>query len=47
MSPVSMQSILKEEGIAGLFLGLTPRIGRAIVSGAIQFATYETVKGRK
>lgn len=38
------QTILLEEGVRGLFLGLTPRIGRSVLSGAIQFATYETVK---
>ncbi len=34
----------KEEGLSGLFAGVTPRIGKAILSGAIQFATYEETK---
>lgn len=34
----------KDEGISGLFAGVTPRIGKSILSGAIQFATYEETK---
>jgi Mitochondrial carrier protein len=34
----------EREGISGLFAGATPRVGKAIVSGAIQFATYEETK---
>lgn len=34
----------KEEGVAGLFAGATPRVGKAMLSGAIQFATYEETK---
>jgi len=34
----------KEEGLAGLFAGATPRVAKAILSGAIQFATYEETK---
>ena len=29
------------EGIKALFVGLEPRVARALVSGAIQFFTYE------
>jgi solute carrier family 25 (mitochondrial S-adenosylmethionine transporter), member 26 len=34
----------REEGMAGLFAGATPRVGKALLSGAIQFATYEETK---
>ena len=34
----------KEEGLEGLFAGAAPRVGKAILSGAIQFATYEETK---
>lgn len=34
----------REEGVRGLFAGVTPRVSKAIVSGAIQFATYEETK---
>lgn len=37
-------SIGKVEGLSGLFAGATPRVGKALVSGAIQFATYEETK---
>lgn len=37
-------ALAKEEGLNGLFAGATPRVGKAIVSGAIQFATYEETK---
>lgn len=47
-APVSyMESLVRlarEEGLAGLFAGVTPRVGKAILSGAIQFATYEETK---
>jgi solute carrier family 25 (mitochondrial S-adenosylmethionine transporter), member 26 len=36
--------VAKDEGLAGLFAGTTPRIAKAILSGAIQFATYEETK---
>lgn len=36
--------IAKEEGIEELFAGSTPRVAKAILSGAIQFATYEETK---
>ncbi|EKX46987.1 hypothetical protein GUITHDRAFT_137950 [Guillardia theta CCMP2712] len=37
--------IIREEGSGALMLGVTPRILRAILSGAIQFTTYEFTKG--
>jgi len=36
--------LAQEEGLAGLFAGATPRVGKAMLSGAIQFATYEETK---
>lgn len=36
--------IAKNEGINGLFSGSSPRVGKALLSGAIQFATYEETK---
>ena len=40
----SLITLGKEEGLSGLFAGATPRAGKAILSGAIQFATYEETK---
>jgi solute carrier family 25 S-adenosylmethionine transporter 26 len=40
----SLSKIAQEEGVAGLFAGVSPRVGKAILSGAIQFATYEETK---
>ena len=40
----TLVTLAKEEGLSGLFAGVTPRIGKAILSGAIQFATYEETK---
>lgn len=40
----SLTKIAKEEGVKGLFAGVSPRVGKAILSGAIQFATYEETK---
>jgi solute carrier family 25 S-adenosylmethionine transporter 26 len=34
----------REEGLKGLFAGASPRVGKAFLSGAIQFATYEETK---
>ena len=39
-----LKKIADEEGLRGLFAGATPRIGKSILSGAIQFATYEDTK---
>ncbi|CAB9518218.1 adenosylmethionine mitochondrial carrier protein [Seminavis robusta] len=40
----SLTRIAQEEGLAGLFAGVSPRVGKALLSGAIQFATYEETK---
>ena len=40
----SLSTIAREEGLKGLFAGTSPRVGKAILSGAIQFATYEETK---
>jgi len=40
----SLIALGKEEGLNGLFAGATPRASKAILSGAIQFATYEETK---
>jgi solute carrier family 25 S-adenosylmethionine transporter 26 len=40
----SLTILAREEGLAGLFAGASPRVGKAILSGAIQFATYEETK---
>jgi len=39
-----LTKIAKEEGVQELFAGTTPRIAKAVLSGAIQFATYEVTK---
>ena len=36
--------LAREEGLSGLFAGASPRVGKAFLSGAIQFATYEETK---
>ena len=36
--------LAREEGLKGLFAGASPRVGKAFLSGAIQFATYEETK---
>ena len=40
----NLSIIARQEGIKGLFAGVSPRIGKAALSGAIQFATYEETK---
>jgi len=40
----ALTKLAKEEGISGLFAGTAPRVSKAILSGAIQFATYEETK---
>lgn len=40
----SLVKLAQEEGVEGLFAGASPRVGKAILSGAIQFATYEETK---
>lgn len=39
-----LTTIAREEGIGALFAGSFPRLGKALLSGAIQFATYEETK---
>lgn len=39
------RAIVEEEGIGKLFSGLAPRLARAVLSGAIQFGSYELTKG--
>jgi len=40
----TMAKIAREEGPSALFLGLFPRMARSVVSGGLQFATYEFTK---
>jgi solute carrier family 25 S-adenosylmethionine transporter 26 len=40
----SLVSLAREEGLDGLFAGASPRVIKAFLSGAIQFATYEETK---
>jgi solute carrier family 25 S-adenosylmethionine transporter 26 len=40
----SLLRLAQEEGAFGLFAGATPRVAKAFLSGAIQFATYEETK---
>jgi len=40
----SLVQLARDEGVQGLFAGATPRVGKALLSGAIQFATYEETK---
>jgi len=40
----TLGSIYRSEGWQGLLAGVSPRIAKAIISGAIQFATYEETK---
>ncbi|KAL9185504.1 hypothetical protein ACHAXT_003281 [Thalassiosira profunda] len=39
-----LAKIAKDEGVGELFAGSSPRIAKAMLSGAIQFATYEETK---
>lgn len=44
-SPVEeMRRIYRKDGVAGLFVGLAPRLVRAVASGAVQFASYEVAQ---
>ena len=38
--------IARDEGVGALFAGTTPRIGKAVLSGFVQFGTYEVGLGR-
>lgn len=40
----TLVKLAQQEGASGLFAGASPRVGKAILSGAIQFATYEETK---
>lgn len=40
----TVSTIASKEGVAGLYSGVTPKVIRALASGAIQFSTYESVK---
>eukprot|EP00980_Cylindrotheca_fusiformis_P028898 scaffold22672_cov141-Cylindrotheca_fusiformis.AAC.1 len=40
----ALLKLAREEGLKGLFAGATPRVGKAFLSGAVQFATYEETK---
>jgi solute carrier family 25 S-adenosylmethionine transporter 26 len=40
----SLVTLGREEGLNGLFAGASPRVAKAFLSGAIQFATYEETK---
>ena len=39
-----LTTLARDEGLEGLFAGATPRVGKALFAGAIQFATYEETK---
>ena len=40
----SLRSIAASEGVGALYAGVTPKVARAIVSGALQFSVLEGVK---
>jgi hypothetical protein len=40
----TLVGLARTEGLSGLFAGAAPRVGKAMISGAIQFATYEETK---
>jgi solute carrier family 25 S-adenosylmethionine transporter 26 len=42
----SLSDIASREGAGALWTGLIPRIGKALLSGAVQFGSYELSKGR-
>lgn len=41
----TLTTIAREEGPGALIAGITPRVARSILSGAVQFGSYEFVKG--
>lgn len=41
----ALRTIGREEGFSALWAGTTPRVARSVLSGAIQFGSYEFVKG--
>ena len=40
----TLRRITAEEGVGALYSGVTPKVVRALASGAIQFSTYEATK---
>jgi hypothetical protein len=40
----TVRTIAAEEGVAALYSGVTPKVLRAVLAGAIQFSTYEVTK---
>ncbi|KAJ1446815.1 mitochondrial carrier domain-containing protein [Pelagophyceae sp. CCMP2097] len=42
--PARLADIVREEGLGELFAGLSPRLVRAVVSGFLQFGSYEFTK---
>lgn len=40
----ALTDLAQTEGLSGLFAGASPRVAKALLSGAIQFATYEETK---
>ena len=40
----TMRAIAADEGATALYAGVTPKVARALASGAIQFSTYEATK---
>ncbi|CAN0002628.1 unnamed protein product [Discosporangium mesarthrocarpum] len=43
--PDALAKIAEEEGLGALWAGTSPRVARSVLSGAIQFSSYEFVKG--
>ena len=44
--PARAAAIARDEGVLALYAGIAPRVARAVVSGALQFGTYEWSKAR-
>ncbi|KAL1503415.1 hypothetical protein AB1Y20_011466 [Prymnesium parvum] len=40
----TIRTVLANEGFGALYSGVTPKVARALASGAIQFSTYEAIK---
>ena len=40
----TVRGIAAEEGVGALYAGVAPKVTRALLSGAIQFSTYEATK---
>lgn len=41
----TLRDITRTEGLQALFVGTVPRVGKAVLSGAVQFGSYEFTKG--